>query len=101
MRSRFGGADVSFYRCEFKIHGRSGGSRSAVAAAAYRSALRLSEREPPATDALAAAAYRAGQSLGSEAHGAVHDFARKRGVVHSEILLPNGAPDWMADRQRL
>ena len=42
-----------------------------------------------------------GAALDDEAHGAVHDFGRKRGVVHSEVVLPTDAPPWMADRERL
>lgn len=45
--------------------------------------------------ALAAAAYRSGTRLGE------HDFTGKAGVAHGEILLPEGAPAWMADRERL
>ncbi|WP_333630761.1 MobQ family relaxase [Agrobacterium cavarae] len=51
--------------------------------------------------AIAAAAYRAGQRLSDERSGVVHDYANRRGVAHAEIVLPEGAPDWMRDRQRL
>jgi Ti-type conjugative transfer relaxase TraA len=50
---------------------------------------------------VAAAAYRAGESLEDERYGVTHDYTRKEGVEHSEIFLPDGAPGWMADRQRL
>ena len=50
---------------------------------------------------VAAAAYRASESLQDERYGMTHDYTRKEGVEHSEILLPEGAPEWMADRQRL
>jgi Ti-type conjugative transfer relaxase TraA len=50
---------------------------------------------------VAAAAYRASESLEDERYGSTHDYTRKEGVEHSEILLPDGAPAWMADRQRL
>jgi ATP-dependent exoDNAse (exonuclease V) alpha subunit len=50
---------------------------------------------------VAAAAYRASESLADERYGITHDYSRKEGVEHSEILLPEGAPEWMADRQRL
>jgi Ti-type conjugative transfer relaxase TraA len=50
---------------------------------------------------VAAAAYRASESLEDERYGLTHDYTRKEGVEHSEILLPDGAPAWMADRQRL
>lgn len=51
--------------------------------------------------AIAAAAYRAGQRLSDERSGVVHDYANRRGVAHAEIVLPEGAPEWMRDRQRL
>lgn len=33
--------------------------------------------------------------------GLEHDYSRKRGVVHSEILAPKNAPSWMRDRDQL
>lgn len=51
--------------------------------------------------AVAAAAYRAGEQLWDERHGKLYDYSRKLGVAHSEILLPVGASDWMAERQSL
>ena len=50
---------------------------------------------------VASAAYRASESLHDERYGITHDYTRKRGVEHSEILLPEGAPDWMGDRLTL
>ena len=50
---------------------------------------------------VASAAYRAGESLYDERYELTHDYTRKGGVTHSEILLPAGAPSWMADRQTL
>ncbi|MGF0540751.1 MobQ family relaxase [Agrobacterium sp. ES01] len=50
---------------------------------------------------VAAAAYRAGARLRDERSGREHDFLRKRGVAHSEIVLPEGAAPWLADRQVL
>jgi len=38
----------------------------------------------------AAAAYRAGVELEEKRTGEVHDFTRKRGVLHTELVLPNG-----------
>lgn len=49
----------------------------------------------------AAAAYRAAEAIPDERTGIVHDFSRKRGVMHSEIIAPEGTPDWMLDRTRL
>ena len=50
---------------------------------------------------VASAAYRASESLRDERYGLTHDYTRKQGVAHSEILLPKNAAEWMADRQTL
>ena len=54
--------------------------------------------------ATGAAAYRAGE-LGDVIVDArtdeVHDYSRKKGVLHAEILAPKGAPDWALDRAEL
>ena len=51
--------------------------------------------------AVAAAAYRAGERLHDEWLDRDHDFTNKSGVVHSEILLPEGARERFADREKL
>ncbi|KSV84378.1 Ti-type conjugative transfer relaxase TraA [Sinorhizobium sp. GL28] len=70
---------MAIYHCSMKPIARSGG-RSAVAAIAYRTATKmLNERD-----------------------GIVHDFTRKQGVEHSEIVLPDGVnADWALDRSTL
>jgi len=50
---------------------------------------------------VAAAAYRAGERLHDERLDRDHDFRAKAGVEHSEILLPEGAPEQWRDRERL
>ena len=40
---------------------------------------------------VAAAAYRAGFCITDERTGVIHDFTRKGGVEHSEIIMPEGA----------
>ncbi|WP_415289341.1 Ti-type conjugative transfer relaxase TraA [Brevundimonas sp. S1H14] len=69
---------MAIYHFSAKIISRSTG-RSAVAAAAYRSASRLFDErtEQP------------------------FDYSRKSGVLHSEILLPDGAPERWFERQAL
>jgi Ti-type conjugative transfer relaxase TraA len=69
---------VAIYHFTVKVISRARG-RSAVAAAAYRSASVFTDRGQ-------------GQSF---------DYSDKSGVVHSEILLPEGAPEWMRDRETL
>jgi Ti-type conjugative transfer relaxase TraA len=51
--------------------------------------------------AVAAAAYRSGSLLVEETTGITHDYTRKKGVEHSEILAPDGAPAWVFDRETL
>ena len=69
---------MAIYHLHVKVIGRKSGS-SAVASAAYRSASRLRD-----------------ERLGRD-----HDFSGKRGVVHSEVMLPENAPEAWSDRERL
>lgn len=50
---------------------------------------------------MAAAAYRSGERLVNEWDGLTHDYTRKGGVVHTEIMLPSHAPPEFADRSTL
>ncbi len=69
---------MAIYHFSAKVISRAAGS-SAVASAAYRSASRLAD-----------------ERLGRD-----HDFSNKPGVVHSEIMLPEGAPEALSDRATL
>jgi len=69
---------MAIYHLHVKVIGRKAGS-SAVASAAYRSASRMRD----------------------ERIDRVQDFSAKRGVVHSEVLLPENAPEQWSDRERL
>jgi Ti-type conjugative transfer relaxase TraA len=69
---------MAIYHFSAKIISRASGS-SALASAAYRSASRLHDQR-------------------LDRH---HDFSNKTGVVHSEVLLPEGAPEHLADREKL
>ncbi|PYD77618.1 MobA/MobL family protein, partial [Komagataeibacter sucrofermentans] len=69
---------MAIYHLHAKVISRATG-RSAVAAAAYRAASRLHDLR-----------------LDRD-----HDFSNKSGVVHSEILLPDGAPERFLDRATL
>lgn len=53
--------------------------------------------------AVAAAAYRACEKLYDERQDMTHDYSRKGGVEHKEILLPDNAPAWVQgiDREAL
>lgn len=51
--------------------------------------------------AVAAAAYRAGEKITNDYDGVTHDYTRKGGVVHTEILLPEYASAEYTDRAML
>ncbi|WP_242141248.1 MobQ family relaxase [Sphingomonas sp. TREG-RG-20F-R18-01] len=51
--------------------------------------------------ATAAAAYRAGVEIEDERSGIVHDYTRKQGIEHREIVAPTDAPAWVQDRSAL
>jgi Ti-type conjugative transfer relaxase TraA len=53
------------------------------------------------SSALAAAAYRAAERLHDDRLGRTHDFTNKTGVVHSEVMLPEGANEAWSDREKL
>jgi len=69
---------MAIYHLHVKVIGRKSGS-SAVASAAYRAASRLRDERLDRS----------------------HDFSGKRGVVHSEVMLPENAPETWSDRERL
>ncbi len=53
------------------------------------------------SSAVASAAYRSGSRLRDERIDRSHDFSGKRGVVHSEVMLPENARKEWSDRERL
>jgi Ti-type conjugative transfer relaxase TraA len=50
---------------------------------------------------IAAAAYRSCSKIYDERQGISFDYSKKKHLGHSEILLPEGAPAWMKDRNIL
>ena len=50
---------------------------------------------------VAAAAYRAGERILEIRTGEVHDYRRRSGVDHREIMAPRGAPGWCKTRAEL
>jgi ATP-dependent exoDNAse (exonuclease V) alpha subunit len=66
----------------------------------YHLSIKIFSRGKSAS-AVAKAAYRAGEKLRDERKQETHDYSRKRGVVHTEILLPDYAPQAYADREVL
>ena len=51
--------------------------------------------------AVAAAAYRSGEKITNAYDGMIHDYSKKGGVTHTEILLPDYAPKEYFDRSIL
>lgn len=51
--------------------------------------------------ATAAAAYRSGMTIKDRRTGEVHDYERRGGVEHEEIMAPPETPAWMLDREAL
>src|SRR5476649_1085170 len=51
--------------------------------------------------ATGAAAYRSGQEIHDERLDHTHDYTRKQGVEYTEIITPEGSPDWATDREKL
>lgn len=47
---------------------------------------------------VASAAYHAAERITNERTGLCHDFTRKYGVLHSEIMVPAGSPVWARNR---
>ncbi len=75
------------------------GSITAVMAIYHFSAKVISRTN--GSSAVASAAYRSASELHDDRLGRDHDFSNKAGVVHSEILLPEGAPECLNDRATL
>jgi Ti-type conjugative transfer relaxase TraA len=53
------------------------------------------------SSAVASAAYRSADRLHDDRLDRDHDFTNKSGVVHSEVMLPEGAPERLGDRSAL
>ena len=69
---------MAAYHCHCKVIGRAQG-RSAIGASAYRS----------------------GEKLANEYDGITHDYTKKSGIVHNEIMLCDNAPQEYMDRSTL
>ena len=51
--------------------------------------------------AVGAAAYRSGTQMTNEFDGIEHDYTKKQGIVHSEVMLPEQAPKEYENRSIL
>lgn len=74
--------------------------RRAAGVADYRLSAQIIKRSE-GKSAIASAAYRSASRLYDERTGETHDYTRKAGVIHTEILSPDKTPDWMHDRSQL
>ncbi|MCL2774926.1 MAG: MobA/MobL family protein [Oscillospiraceae bacterium] len=66
---------MAIYHCSIKIIGRNSGKT-----------------------AVGSAAYRAGEKIKNEYDGETHDYTKKGGIIHTELLLPDHAPREYLDR---
>jgi hypothetical protein len=66
--------------------------------AIYHLSIKIVSRGKGVRSGVAAAAYRAAEKIKNEYDGVTHDYTRKGGVVHTEILLPDNAPPEYQDR---
>ncbi len=69
---------MAIFHCSVKIISRSSG-RSSVGASAYR----------------------AGEKIKNQNDGETHDYSKRKDVAHTEIILPDTAPEWMKKRSAL
>jgi len=83
---------MACFHLSVKTIGR-GTGKSAVGAAAYRAGEKL--------NSINAVAYQSGEKIYNEQNKITHDYTRKSGVVHSEIMLPDHAPRECQDRTTL
>lgn len=86
--------------------GATWGSRVAIYHFSGQILGRRAKRNPdgsfrPGSKAAAAAAYRSGTAVRDGRTGELHDYSRRGGVAHAEIMLPIGAASWLEDRELL
>ena len=91
-RRRQGVHEVAIYHFHAQILGRGPGRRN-----------QHGGLKPRPDNVIAAAAYRAGERLVDDSRDEprVHDYAKKRGVAHAEVMVPAGSAAWLLDRQKL
>ena len=68
--------------------------------AIYHFSAKVISRQTGAS-AVASAAYRSASELHDDRLNRNHDFSNKAGVIHSEVMLPEGAPERLNDRSTL
>ena len=90
--SKWEGSAMAIFYIKVNIIGRSSG-RSAIGAATYRRSAKM--------QSIAHAAYQRGEKIYEKGDKITHDYRSKSGVVHSEIMLPDGAPSEFMDAQTL
>jgi ATP-dependent exoDNAse (exonuclease V) alpha subunit len=68
----------------------------------FRLEAKIISREKRGRSVVSASAYRSGSSLKDERYETIRDFARRsNGVIETEILVPEGAPEWAKDAGQL
>ena len=75
--------------------------KGGVSVSSVHYGISITSRENGKLSAPGAASYRGAEKIINRRDGQIHDFSRKRGVVHKEILLPEHAPRDFAERSEL
>ena len=50
---------------------------------------------------VASAAYQSGEQLHSKKKNKTHDYTKRNGILYTEIITPENAPEWAKDREQL
>jgi len=66
----------------------------------YHMSIKIFSRGKGAS-AVQKAAYRAAETIKSEYDGETHDYTRKTGIIHKEVILPGNAPEEYKNRSEL
>ena len=53
------------------------------------------------SSSVGSSAYRSGEKIEDERTGITHDYTRKKGIEHTEIIAPSNAPEWANNRAKL
>ena len=53
------------------------------------------------SSSVGSSAYRSGEKIEDERTGVTHDYTRKKGIEHTEIIAPSNAPEWANNRAKL
>ena len=91
---------IFFVRARLYVVPTCAEARKQIAMAIYHFSAKVISRAN-GSSALASAAYRSASRLYDERLDHHHDFTNKSGVIHSEVMTPQGVPDELRERESL